>query len=208
VVDIGCGYGRYLRPLKARGIEAIGVDVNPDVVKANRSAGFASMTPEEFLSSGAIAQVLLLSHVIEHFAPRDLLGFMERWLDCLEEGGTLVIATPLMSPQFYDDFDHVKPYHPDGLQMVFGERAAQVQYRSRHRLVLVEVAFRRTPWRTSFVAATYSGGLAAWPYYLVNAIAALAFRISAGLLGRKTGWIGRYRKLAFPSESTAGSVSG
>jgi SAM-dependent methyltransferase len=198
VVDVGCGYGRYLRPLKQRGMEAIGVDVNPEIVKANREAGFASMTPEAFLGSGSKAQVLLMSHVIEHFPPRELFPFMERWLDVLEEGGELVIATPLMGPQFYDDFDHVRPYHPEGLEMVFGERAAQVQYRSRHRLNIVEIAYRRTPWRVSFVGAVFRGGPRAWPYFLMNAIAALLFRLSGGLLGCKTGWIGRFRKLPAP----------
>ena len=202
VVDVGCGYGRYLRPLKQRGIEAIGVDVNPEIVTANRDAGFASMTPEEFLGSGSKAQVLLMSHVIEHFPPHELFPFMERWLDCLEEGGELLIATPLMGPQFYDDFDHVRPYHPEGLEMVFGERAAQVQYRSQHRLKIVEIAYRRSPWRVSFVGAVFRGGPPAWPYFLMNAVAALAFRLSGGLLGCKTGWIGRFRKLP-PARPTA-----
>ena len=203
VVDVGCGYGRYLRPLKERGIEAIGVEVNPDIVKANRNAGLTSMTPDEFLNSSCRARILLMSHVVEHFQPRELLEFMERWLESLEEGGELVIATPLMNPQFYDDFDHVKPYHPEGLRMVFGDLAAQVQYRSRHRLALVEIAFRRTPWRASFVGSVYRGGPPAWPYYLANAIAALVFRLSAGLLGRKTGWIGRFRKI--PASSPPGT---
>jgi hypothetical protein len=44
----------------------------------------------------------------------------------------------------------------------------------------------------------YRGGPGAWPLHLANALAALAFRLSFGLLGRKTGWIGRFRKLPPP----------
>ena len=196
LLEVGCGYGRYLRPLDERGIEAVGVDVNPEIVRKNRSAGLKSVLPEEFEGSRQRVRVMLMSHVIEHFAPRELLEFLDRWLDHLEEGGELVIATPVMSAHFYEDFDHVKPYYPDGLKMVFGGSGAQVQYWSRHRLELVELVFRRSPWRATLSQALYRGGPAAWPVHLANLLAALAFRLSFGLLGRKTGWIGRFRKLA------------
>lgn len=195
VVEVGCGYGRHLRALAARGIDAFGVEVNAAIVEKNNAAGLRCMTPEQFEASGAMARVLLMAHVIEHFAPRELLAFLERWLDRLEPGGSLVIATPLMSPHFYDDFDHVRPYHPEGLAMVFGGTQAQVQYWSRHRLELVDVAFRRSPWRATLSRAIYHGGPRAWPLYLANVLAAAAFRLTFGLLGRKTGWIGRFRKL-------------
>ena len=194
VVDVGCGYGRYLRLLAAQGIEVLGVEVNAAIVEKNNAAGLRCMTPEQFDTSGKRAKVLLMAHLIEHFAPRDLLAFMDRWLERLEPGGELVIATPLETPHFYDDFDHVKPYHPEGLQMVFGGAEAQVQYWSKHHLELVDVVFRRSPWRATLTRALYRGGPGAWPWYLANALAAVAFRLSFGLLGRKTGWIGRFRK--------------
>jgi len=195
VVDVGCGYARHLRLMRGRGINAVGVDVNESIVQANRRDGLQCMTPEEFFRSAVKPRVILMSHVIEHFAPRDLVEFVDKWLDRLEPGGELVIATPLESPHFYDDFDHVKPYHPEGLMMVFGGDRAQVQYWSRHRLELVDVVFRRSPWRATLARALYRGGPGAWPYYLGNVIAALAYRLTFGLLGRKTGWIGRFRKV-------------
>lgn len=194
VVDVGCGYGRYLRLLGEHGVDAVGVEVNAAIVEKNNAAGLRCMTPEQFDASGQSARVLLMAHVIEHFAPRDLLTFMDRWLERLEPGGELVIATPLESPHFFDDFDHVKPYHPEGLQMVFGGTEAQVQYWSKHRLELVDVVFRRSPWRATLTRALYRGGPGAWPWYLANTLAAVAFRLTFGLLGRKTGWIGRFRK--------------
>ena len=56
---------------------------------------------------------------------------MDGYLDRLKVGGHLVIATPLMSNNFYDDFDHVRPYQSLGILMVFGGGAAQVQYYAR-----------------------------------------------------------------------------
>ena len=70
VVDVGCGYGRYLRPLSARGVEALGVEVNAAIVEKNNAEGLRCMTPEQFEASGTKARVLLMAHVIEHFAPR------------------------------------------------------------------------------------------------------------------------------------------
>ena len=195
VLEVGCGYGRYLRPLGELGVDALGIDVNPEIVRNNRNAGLKTMSPEEFQAAPQRARVILMSHVIEHFQPRDLLEFLDRWLEHLEVGGELVVATPLMSPHFYDDFDHVKPYHPDGLKMVFGGGEAQLQYASRHRLELVEVVFRRSPWRATLSQAIYRGGTAAWPLHLANVLAALAFRLTFGLLGRKTGWLGRFKKI-------------
>lgn len=194
VVDVGCGYGRYLRLFREAGIDAHGVDVNQEIVQSNRRTGLSCSTPEEFLASAVKARVLLLSYVIEHFEPAALLDFLDRWLDRLEPGGQLIIATPLLTRQFFDDFDHVRPYHPEGLMMVFGTGPAQVQYRSRNRLELLEVRIRRSPWRAGHVEGLYRGGAAAWPWYALNAASALAFRLSFGLLGQASGWIGRFRK--------------
>ena len=149
VLDVGCGYGRNLRALRAAGIAAIGVEINPAIVAANRRDGLDCVGVDEFDSAEGMFEVILMAHVIEHFAPSDLLRFIDRYLDRLTVGGRLVIATPLMSKYFYDDFDHVKPYQPAGLMMVFGAGAAQVQYYARNRLRLVDLRFRRAPLRIS-----------------------------------------------------------
>ena len=59
--------------------------------------------------------VLVMSHIIEHFQYQDLIKFIESYLGCLKTGGLLLIATPVMNPSFYDDFDHVKPYTHIGI---------------------------------------------------------------------------------------------
>ena len=194
VLDVGCGYGRYLRLLGARGVAVTGMDAGEEIVAANRAAGFACCSPAEFFAGGERVQAILMSHVIEHLAPADLFAFLDRLLDRLDDGGCLVIATPLESPHFWDDFDHVKPYHADGLLMVYGSGAQQVQYRSRHRLELVDIAFPRTPWRVTHARARYLRSPATRLVQLANLLSALAWRASGGLLGRRTRWIGLFRK--------------
>ena len=49
VLDVGCGYGKFLLPLKQKGCEVYGLEVNPRCVAYCRSAGL-------MVSSGAIEQ--------------------------------------------------------------------------------------------------------------------------------------------------------
>jgi SAM-dependent methyltransferase len=195
VLDVGCGYGRNLKVLRARGIDAVGVDINEEIVSANRAIGLASQTVDQFKQDTASYGVILMSHVVEHFAPADLLRFVDGYLDRLEAGGGLVIATPLLSNNFYDDFDHVRPYQPMGFQMVFGGQGAQVQYYARNRLVLRDVWFRRSPWRINYHRSRYVFGPVTRLLQALDGAAAAIFRMSFGLLGRTDGWVGWFEKI-------------
>lgn len=194
VVDIGCGYGRTLRAIKSSGIEAIGVDVNASIVERNRRECLRCMTSSEFASSTLGVYVMIMSQVIEHFAPEKLLDFMDDHLDRLRPDGYLIIATPLLHARFFDDFDHVKPYHPTGLTMVFRENDAQVQYSSRNRLVMTDLWFRRSPLTVNFARGLRlkNWGTRAWQ--AVNLLATVLFRASGGLVARHPGWVGVFRK--------------
>lgn len=196
VLDIGCGYGRNLKPLIAAGHEVLGVEVNPTIVQANIAGGLPCVTVDDFGRASGTYDVLLMSHIVEHFAPPDLFAFIDGYLDRLAVGGQLVIATPLMSNNFFDDFDHVRPYQPMGLQMVFGGTGAQVQYYSRNRLALRDVWFRRSPWRMNHCRARHVFGPATRALQLLDVVSVLAFKLSFGLLGRTDGWVGRFEKIA------------
>lgn len=195
VLDVGCGTGRYLRALSKLGFDVTGVDANPELVRANREAGFRCFTVEEFRQVADTYDVMLMSHVIEHFAPHDLVSFMDNYLDRLKVGGKLVIATPLFTRFFFDDFDHVKPYHPVGLLMVFGEERAQVQYYARNKLRLEDVWVRRGHWRFAHRRARYIHSLVTRLLQLVEFGSAVAFRLSLGIVGQADGWVGVFRKI-------------
>ena len=194
VLDVGCGYGRNLRALRAAGIAAIGVEINPAIVAANRRDGLDCIGVDEFERADGMFEVILMAHVIEHFAPADLLAFIDRYLDRLTVGGRLVIATPLMSKYFYDDFDHVKPYQPAGLMMVFGAGSAQVQYYARNRLKLVDLRFRRAPLRISYARSRYVRTPARYALMAADFVCGAAFFLTAGIIGRTDGWIGVFEK--------------
>jgi SAM-dependent methyltransferase len=193
VLDIGCGYGKNMMLLRANGFEVIGIDENPDIVKTNLEAGLNCLTLQEFDKTRNTFDVMLMSHIIEHFQPCDLFKFLDDHLDRLKPGGHIIITTPLNSSYFYHDFDHVKPYHPIGIGMVFGTGLSQIRFSARNRINLVDLWFRKSPYRLSFYPGLYLGKYSRIPI-IINLIYAILFRTSFGLIGRKDGWMGLYRK--------------
>ncbi len=195
ILDVGCGYGRNLRMLMKLGLDVTGVDRNQEIVKANRLAGLKCYSREELDAFEGDYGLILMSHVIEHFSPVELINFIDDYLDRLRPGGYLLIATPLASSNFYDDFDHIRPYQPTGLLMVFGSDNAQVQYYARNKLELLDIWFRRGHFRFNYVRARYIFSPKTRILQIIEFFGALAFRASGGLIGRTDGWVGLFRKV-------------
>ena len=196
VLDVGCGFGRKMRLLQKLGFLRVeGVEKNPAQVDSAKRNGLLTYEAGEFeQGAGQSAyDLLVMAHVIEHFPFDQLLKFMDTYLDRLRPGGWLLVVSPLMHKDFFLDFDHVKPYYPQGLKDFFGKGDEQVQSYSIHSLQLVDIQFRRSPWRLRLCRSLLlkRGDLIprVWNFLL-----ALAFRCSGKLLGHKTGWIGLYRK--------------
>lgn len=195
LLDVGCGYGRNLDTTKYICGTCVGVDINPEIVKANKARGLECYVPSEMPRDGLAFDIVLMSHVIEHFAPDDLLKFMDGYLDLLRPGGHLIIATPLMSHYFYDDFDHVKPYQPVAIHLMFGPKGSQVQYHSRHQLELADIWFRRSYYRFSYRRSRYIHTTFSRVAILLEFLSAAISFIFMGRLGRVDGWMGVFRKL-------------
>ena len=192
VLDVGCGFGRNIEVLEAlEGVDVVGVDVNVEALAFNRAKGRSIFHPEDDGWKRKY-DVIVMSHIIEHFLPEDLVNFMDGYLDFLKEGGRLIIATPLLSSYFYDDFTHVKPYVPESLLMIYGSVNPQVSINSNHCLDLASLWFRRSPFKIRRVRMRYLGGLGGKAIALINGGLALVFSLSFGLVGAKDGWLGMF----------------
>jgi SAM-dependent methyltransferase len=194
ILDLGCGYGRYLRALSNQGYEVVGVELNQQIVQANRQAGLNCVSVDEFQTSTTTYDLIICSHVIEHFNPADLVTLLDAYLTRLEKKGYIIIATPLYSHYFFDDFDHVKPYHPLGLEMVFGANAAQVQYYSENKMQLQDIWFRRSPFVSTFQRSKFIRSPLTRVLQVYDLIMSLLHKVSGGLIGQKDGWVGVYQK--------------
>lgn len=185
ILDVGCGYGRYLAPLTKAGFDVTGVEANESIVQKNKAQGLKCVTVKEFNQDDRIYDAVLLSHVVEHFSPEAAMHFIDSYASRVREGGYVFIATPLMSPYFYDDFDHVKPYNPVGVQMVFDrDLGAQVQYYAKNHLKLCNLWIRKSPLRAMFGRGMRVRSL----------LGQLLYFLSFTLISRKDGWIGVFQK--------------
>lgn len=194
ILDIGCGYGRILTPLKSEGYSVLGVEKNSTIVNSLTEQGIDCIQEKDFKSFNKPVRMIILSHIIEHFTPPELFKFLNQCLDKLDNGGYLVIATPLYSQYFYDDFDHVKPYHPAGIQMVFGGNNAQVQYYSPHRLELKSLWFRKSPLFNTLRQSKYLNTPCRRLLQGMDLCILLLYKITFKLVSRKDGWIGVFQK--------------
>ncbi len=197
ILDIGCGYGRYLYPLRdITNIDILGLDINPEIVEKNRKNGLKCMYTKEFdcIKEKKEYDLLIMSHIIEHFYPDDLLKFLNKYLSYLKTDGYLIIATPLNSPYFYNDFDHIKSYFPTSIEMVFTGNNNQIQYYGDHQLKLEDLWFRRRPLRLWFFPGLYIKKYSQIPRYL-NFFLKIFYILSFKLIGITDGWVGFYRKI-------------
>jgi SAM-dependent methyltransferase len=195
ILDVGCGYGRNLDLLQRAGYDVVGVEANEQIVQANTAKGLKCVSVEEWDKLQDTYDIIVMSHVVEHFSPSELLIFMDGYLDRLKTGGHLIICTPLLTKNFFDDFDHVRPYQPIGIEMVFGNNSAQVQYYSRNKLALKDIWFRRSYFRIHLCRGVYIKSLASKLILLFDCLSALLFKSSCGLVGHTSGWVGIYKKL-------------
>ena len=121
-VDLGCGRGEWLEVLRAKGISAVGVDLDQGMlndchtlglnVEMGDAIGFLSMLPDE-------SQIVVSGfHLAEHL-PFDLLQqLVGEALRVLRPGGILILETPnpenltVGTSSFYLDPTHARPIPP------------------------------------------------------------------------------------------------
>ncbi|MCS5707697.1 class I SAM-dependent methyltransferase [Candidatus Berkiella cookevillensis] len=194
ILDVGCGYGRFLKPLMQKGYQITGVEKNSTIVKANTKDGLKCYDFEVFDKQDEKYNLIILSHIIEHFSPLDLVSFLDYYLNRLTENGYLLIATPLLSNYFHDDFDHVKPYLPTGILMVYGENNAQVQYYSKHKLKLVDLKFRVSPMALRNFSSMYIKTKYTHMIQAINLAFVGVYLLTCKFVGKRDGWIGVFQK--------------
>ncbi len=195
ILDMGCGFGKNLKLLKRKGLKPLGVDISKSIVEANLANGLNCTTLEEWQRTSESYELIIMSHIIEHFLPNDLMNFMNHCLSRLRVGGHLIIATPLMSKTFFHDFDHIRPYPPQAIGQMFAVDKPQAQFHSNYKLELIDARTRKREIRLSPMTALYLRRN--WPRVeeFIVGVFNWMYRLSRGFVGQTDGWIGLYRNL-------------
>ena len=127
VLDVGCGRGEFLSLLREAGIDAMGVDTDPDMVDICRSQDLAverddALAYLERLHDGSLGGIFA-AQVVEHLAPGPLVRLLELVCAKLRPGGVFVAET--MNPlsfvalkNYYADLTHAQPLVPETLVML------------------------------------------------------------------------------------------
>lgn len=198
-LDVGCGDGRYLRMLCGLCSRMVGIDENPDQIRALRREGF-----EAFHSTESIPgryDIILVSHVVEHMSAEELVRFMDKYVPMLHEKGRLIVITPFPGIRFWHDFTHVRPYTPQSLGMLFGILGGPAAYRAKASMELEDIWFFRDCWRIRNSRGYFSLDSSASPIGRVfrqvvrslNTFFACLYLASGGRAGRLASWMGVYR---------------
>ena len=140
VLDIGCGRGEFLALLAEAGIEARGVDRDPEMVAFCRASGldvaqgdavgFLSSLPDDSLGG------LFCAQVVEHLPPARLVELLHVAARRLRKDGVLIVET--MNPlslnalkNYFADLTHAQPIVAETLVFLTrdaGFRTAEVRY--------------------------------------------------------------------------------
>ncbi len=196
ILDIGCGLGNKMRFFSTSGFTNLtGIEKNEQLVMTCVENGLQVFTPDQFSreKAGEHYDMLLFSHIIEHFQYQDLKLFLENYFQYLKPGGHILIITPVMNTDFFDDFDHVKPYGIRGLKQVFGNTETQVQFYSKQRLTLLDIRYVKLSYALKyFRALTLRTPLYVFPR-VINRLMHLFYRLSLRTFGRTVAWVGLFR---------------
>lgn len=141
VLDLGCGRGEFLELLREQGIEAVGFDLNEQMVEICLDKGLdcrkgdilEALADTEDNTLGGIYS----SQVIEHLPPPYLKKLISTAFFKLESGGHIVLETINPASVFalvqiyFLDLTHQNPIHPQTLKFLLessGFEDVAIQY--------------------------------------------------------------------------------
>lgn len=115
-LDVGCNYGFAVAAAHALGLQAHGIDVDSTAIASNQTryadkGSFTYISVEDYAASGAKADMIYTSEVIEHVPDAD--RFVASMAKILTDGGVLYLTTPDAShwrvPKTFAQWDQVIP---------------------------------------------------------------------------------------------------
>ena len=145
ILDIGCGRGEMLELFIAAGYEAIGVDMDTNMIELCRSKGLPVIQDDgihhlETTEANSLRGIFC-AQVVEHLLTPEMERLVELSYQKLMPSAVLVIET--INPRslfslgnhFFADVSHVRPVHPETLRFIceqIGFSKVELEERSLH----------------------------------------------------------------------------
>jgi len=127
ILDIGCGYGKFLYFLQREGYtETRGIDLNPQQLEVARTLGVRNVECREgmeFLGNSAHQfDFISAIDVVEHVRKDQVLEFLDLVHAALRPGGRFLCQVPNLAafykPVYFMDFSHETPFTASSLKQV------------------------------------------------------------------------------------------
>lgn len=115
IIDYGCGFGQVLNAIHGLGYaNAIGVDIEPRALQHCKDSGLEvrdAANADDLKSLEATADVIIMSHVLEHFPKHEAIPRLKQIKSYLKPGGCLIVMVPNAQSNTgcywaYEDFTH------------------------------------------------------------------------------------------------------
>lgn len=126
IIDIGCGkckFENYLSLWK-RYVNLMVLDGNQYIIselkqKYNHSQVLRYNAPNKLPFIDKSVDYIFCSHLIEHLYFNELYRLFKEFNRVLKINGILIVSSPMLWNNFYDTFNHIKPYHPNIFKAYF-----------------------------------------------------------------------------------------
>jgi 2-polyprenyl-3-methyl-5-hydroxy-6-metoxy-1,4-benzoquinol methylase len=129
ILDVGCGYGRYLWSLNKLGYKkCYGIDISEEqvdyaknVLQLNNVERIDALSWLEDKES--FFDVIFAIDILEHFNTYDLVDLCQKIFNSLKPGGRFIVQVPngasLINPIVYGDLTHVRAFTVESIKQLF-----------------------------------------------------------------------------------------
>lgn len=129
ILEVGCGYGRYIKALSEMGyVDCYGIDLSDEQISYAKSVlGLSNVEQADALDwlngKEAMFDCILCLDILEHFQTDDLLRLGKKMYNALKPGGSVIFQVPNgmspLNPIPYGDLTHVRAFTPQSMQQFF-----------------------------------------------------------------------------------------
>ena len=139
-LEAGAGQGRFPFLLKEKkfNLNIKCLEINSDQVIKLKEKGLETIEGSvlEIPFENDSFDIVQASHLIEHFGYPEIIKVLEELFRVTKKDGYVIIRTPLMHLNFYNDIDHIRPYSLKALKQYFQNK--QQQKTSHYNVSLIK----------------------------------------------------------------------